>query len=290
MSELSFDNTEIAFKGKSDADLKRAYRLFKMVGKPRLVKLGKSLTNLALKMRLLPKGLIKRTIFKQFCGGESINDCEQRTKDLAAYKIGTILDYSVEGKTSSEDFEETCQEIIATIDKANANEDIPFSVFKVTGIARFGLLEKANSVDAELSNSERQELAAVHQRVDRICKHAYETGTPVFIDAEESWIQDTIDRLADAMMARYNKEKAIVYNTIQLYRHDKLAFLKQSHQKAQHGGYILGLKLVRGAYMEKERARAAELGYNSPIQPDKASTDRDYCGCGEIGRHARLRI
>ncbi len=276
MSELSFENTEIAFKSKSDKDLKRAYRLFKMVGKPWLVKLGKKLTTFMTSIGLLPKGIIRKTIFKQFCGGESINDCDSRIKELNDYGIGTILDYSVEGKTSSEDFERTCKEIIDTVEKANNQNEIPFSVFKVTGIARFGLLEKANNPENELTPEERKEFAEVHERVDRICRRAHETGTPVFIDAEESWIQDTIDRIADAMMARYNKEKVIVYNTIQLYRHDRLDFFRKSHQKALQGNYKLGVKLVRGAYMEKERERAEEKNYPSPIQDNKANCDRDY--------------
>ncbi len=276
MSELSFENTEIAFKSKSDKDLKRAYRLFKMVGKPGLVRFGTKLTLFAKKIGLLPKGIIKKTIFKQFCGGESIKECDARIKELSDYGIGTILDYSVEGKTSSEDFERTCQEIIDTVEKANNQSEIPFSVFKVTGIARFELLEKANDPTNELTPEERKEFAEVHERVDRICRRAHETGTPVFIDAEDSWIQDTIDRLADAMMARYNKDRVIVYNTIQLYRHDRLDFFKKSHQKAVQGNYKLGVKLVRGAYMEKERERAQEKGYPSPIHKSKADCDQDY--------------
>lgn len=276
MSNLSFDNTEIAFQSKSDKDLKRAYRLFMLVGKPWLVKIGNGLTLFAKRFGFLPKGLIKKTIFKQFCGGETIAECESRINELAKFQVGTILDYSVEGKTSHEDFETTCQEIIGTIKKGNENDNIPFAVFKVTGIARFGLLQKANDPNAELSATERQEFAGVHDRVDRICKHAFNAKTPVFIDAEESWIQDTIDRLADAMMARYNKETAIVYNTLQMYRHDRLDFLKVSHQKAVLGNYQLGLKLVRGAYMEKERARADEKQYPSPIQATKEACDKDY--------------
>jgi len=275
MSEISFDNTEIAFRGKSDRDLKRAYRLFKLVGSPILVKIGKGMTNFANKIGLLPKGLIKKTIFRQFCGGETIRDCDGRIKELAKYNIGTILDYSVEGKTTESGFEETCKEIVATIECGNKRENIPFSVFKVTGIARSGLLEKANDPNAELTPAERKEFAEIHTRVDNICRRAFETGTPVFIDAEDSWMQDTIDRLAEAMMARFNKEKAMVYNTIQLYRHDKLEYLKTCHQKAK-GNYKLGLKLVRGAYMEKERERAEDRGYISPIQPTKIACDADY--------------
>ena len=273
---LSFENTEIAFKSKSDQELNTAYRLFKLVGKPWMVKLGRKFTNLALKLRLPITGIVKKTIFKQFCGGENIQECSSKIDELGKFGIGTILDYSVEGKISDEAFEATCNEIIETVNRANNNKDIPFAVFKITGISRFGLLEKVNNPNAELSQEERKEFAEVHQRVDKICRRAYETGTPVFIDAEDSWIQDAIDRLADAMMARYNKEKAIVYNTIQLYRHDRLQFLKDSYVKAEQGNYFLGVKLVRGAYMEKEAERAEKMGYENPIHKTKAATDKDY--------------
>ncbi len=272
---VSFENTEIAFSGKSKKDLNRAYWLFKLVGSNTFVKIGKSLTNFALRLHLPIKGLIKATIFKHFCGGETIDECEQTSNELAQYGIGTILDYSVEGKTSEEDFDATAKEIIATVNKANNNSNIPFSVFKVTGIARFELLEKVNN-KADLTEEEKLEFERVYQRVNKICNASYQTGTPVFIDAEESWIQDTIDGLTNEMMAQYNKERAIVYNTIQIYRWDRLEFLKQSYAHARENGYILGIKLVRGAYMEKERDRAEELHYPSPIQKDKASSDKDY--------------
>lgn len=273
---ISFDNTEIAFGGKSNSDLSWSYRLFNLMGKPWLVKVGKVLTNVAFALRLPVKGLIRSTIFKQFCGGESIEDCDGKIAQLHQFKIGTILDYSVEGKESLADLESTKNEIIDTIKKGNGNNAIPFAVFKVTGVSRFSLLEKANSGIETLSMEEKAEFFEVMGRVDAICKMAHELDSPVFIDAEDSWIQDTIDRIADAMMAKYNKKKVIVYNTLQMYRHDRLAFLKSSHQKANIGKYYLGVKLVRGAYMEKERERASDKGYSSPIQPDKASTDKDY--------------
>ncbi|MDX1349439.1 MAG: proline dehydrogenase family protein [Putridiphycobacter sp.] len=273
---ISFDNTEIAFGSKSDSDLNWSYRLFSLMGKPWLVKVGKGLTNFAFALRLPVKGLIKKTIFKQFCGGESIQDCDQKIAQLHAFKIGTILDYSVEGKESVADLEATKNEIIETIKKSKGNEAIPFAVFKVTGVSRFSLLEKANTGIENLTDTEKREYAEVLLRIDAICKSAHSLDTPLFIDAEDSWIQDAIDNIVDAMMAKYNKEKAIVYNTLQMYRHDRLAFLKRSYEKAKSGGYYLGVKLVRGAYMEKERERAKAKGYPSPIQPDKFSTDRDY--------------
>ena len=273
---ISFDNTEIAFGGKNDNDLQWTYRLFKMIGKPWLVKFGKVATNVAFAMRLPIKGMIKKTIFKHFCGGETIADCSVKIDDLGAFRIGTILDYSVEGKSGDEDLDRTRDEIIASIATANGNPHIPFAVFKVTGVARTSLLRKTNNPQNKLSDSEKMDFAAAMARVDAICKAAYEADVPVFIDAEDSWFQDVIDRMANTMMATYNKEKPIVYNTLQMYRHDRLEFLKKTHQEAIVGNYFPGIKMVRGAYMEKEREEAEKEGYPSPIQPNKEATDRDY--------------
>ena len=282
---ISFDNTEIAFQSKSDQDLKRAYWLFKIVGNPTLVKMGKWGANAALSAGLPIKGMIRQTIFKQFCGGESIDQCDPAIQTLAKYGVGTILDYSVEGKTSEEDFDATVDEIIATIHKAKGNEKIPFAVFKVTGIARFGILEKANSGNANLSDIEQAELGSVVDRINSICEAAYKADLPVFIDAEETWIQDTIDRIAMEMMRKYNQKKAIVFNTLQMYRHDRIAYLEELISEVQYENYLVGIKLVRGAYMEKERERASKMGYPSPIQPDKASTDRDFDKALDIMMH-----
>jgi proline dehydrogenase len=273
---ISFDDTAVAFEYKSDSDLKRAHRLFKLVGKPWLVRLGKWATPIAFSLRLPVKGLIKKTIFRQFCGGETINECDNAIALLHNYGVGTILDYSVEGKIEEEDFDETCNEIIATLVKANGNSAIPFAVFKVSGISRHGLLEKLNDENALLTDAEKMEFADVARRVEKICAKAFEVNTPVFIDAEETWIQNTIDRLAMAMMRKFNQERAIVYNTVQMYRHDRLEFLKYCFSIAEREQFKLGIKLVRGAYMEKERERAQEKGYPSPIQPDKSSCDRDF--------------
>lgn len=273
---ISFDNTEIAFKSKSDKDLKRAYWLFKIVGIPASVKFGKIATSVSFKLHLPINGIIKSTIFKQFCGGETIEDCAQAIDHLNQFKIGTILDYSVEGKTSDEDFEKTTLEIIATIEKAKGNKAIPFAVFKVTGITRFGLLEKANDPNNSLNDSEKKEFQELVERVDRICKKAYDNNVPLFIDAEDSWIQDTIDRLTESMMVKYNKETSIIFNTFQMYRHDRLAYIHNCLNAAKIGDYHYGIKLVRGAYMEKERERAIEKGYPSPIQPNKEACDKDY--------------
>lgn len=273
--KVSFENTQIAFSAKSDRDLKKAYYLFKLIGNPGLVKVGDVLTNLAIKTGIPIGWAIKGNIFKQFCGGETISECAEATKILDKGHIGTILDYSVEGKDSEKDFDATTEETLRTILTAQNNPHIPFSVFKVTGLARFELLEKVNAKDV-LSDAEIAEWQRVRERVDRICQLAHDTGTPLFIDAEDSWIQDAIDGLVNEMMEKYNKKDFVVYNTLQMYRHDRLQFLKDSHAHARANGYKLGFKLVRGAYMEKERARAAEKGYRDPIQPDKESSDRDF--------------
>ncbi len=270
---VSFENTENAFKARSASALNRSYWLFKLIGNPALVKIGATIGPLALKLGLKP--LIRATIFKQFVGGETIHNCQKVIAELHSYNIGTILDYSVEGKESENDFEHCLAETLSTIDLAKNNPAIPFCVFKVTGLARFSLLEKV-SEGSSLSASENEEWHRVKKRVQTICATARENNQPIFIDAEESWIQQAIDDLADENMAACNRMQVIVYNTYQLYRTDRLEFLKRSIEKARSGGYLIGAKLVRGAYMEKERKRAQENGYPSPIQPDKESSDRDY--------------
>jgi proline dehydrogenase len=202
-------------------------------------------------------------------------DCEERIQSLAKYNVQTILDYSVEGESSKENFDLTANEIIKTIERAKRDENIPFAVFKTSGLARIELLEKVSS-NISLNENEKREFELLKDRVKIICQKAYDLDVRIFIDAEESWIQNTIDDLATSMMRKYNSEKAIVYNTLQIYRWDRIAFLKQSYADAENGNYYLGLKIVRGAYMEKERERAEELGYSSPIQKDKISCDKDY--------------
>ena len=275
LQNLSFNNTETAFRSKSDADLRRSYMLFKAIGYNWLVNAGPALVKTAFALRIPIKGLVRATVFKQFCGGESMNDCDATMKQLFNYGIGSILDYSVEGKEAEQEFDHTMEETIATVLKAKGNRQIPFCVFKVTGLARFDLLANVNA-GQPLSENERTEFYKVEQRIERICKTAYENNVRIFIDAEESWIQDAIDGLAAKMMAKFNESRAIVFNTIQLYRYDRLAYLKNSFDEARRSGYFYGVKLVRGAYMEKERDRAVKMGYQSPIQPDKAASDRDY--------------
>jgi proline dehydrogenase len=272
---LSFENTEVAFRHASNADLKRAYWLFKVINSNFLVNIGPPLTAFALKIGLPIQGLIKKTIFKQFCGGENIRECENTIHTLAKGGVGTILDYSIEGEDDEKVFDETRDEILRTVRRAAKDPSIPITVFKVTGVARFALLQKMDE-HMPLTDAETEEWQTVADRVLAICEKAHSEGLPVMIDAEESWIQDTIDLLAINMMRRFNKKQPIVYNTYQLYRADKLASLKQDGATAKAEQFILGAKLVRGAYMEKERARAEDLGYPSPIQRDKFTTDRDF--------------
>jgi proline dehydrogenase len=272
---ISFDNTEKAFISKNDADLVRSYRLFKIIGNPTFVKLGAIFTPLALNLHLPIRGIIKKTIYKQFVGGENIEDCTKTIEELGKFDIGTILDYSVEGKEAESDFDACCKETIETIHRAKNDKHIPFCVFKVTGLARYGLLEKV-SAKKELSSEEKQEWERVRQRVHNICEEGFKNSKPIFVDAEESWIQQAIDDLVNENKEKFNKETAIVYNTYQLYRHDRFIYLEQCIKHAKENNYHIGAKLVRGAYMEKERKRAMEMGYTSPIQPNKEGSDKDY--------------
>ncbi|MBE7176509.1 MAG: proline dehydrogenase family protein [Mucilaginibacter polytrichastri] len=274
-AKLSFENTEIAFKHESDRELKRAYWLFKAISNPALVRVGTPLTSFAMRIGLPVKPVIKATIFNHFCGGETIEKCEHTIRNLKSGKVGSILDYSVEGAESEKNFDRTAAEIMRTIERATQDNAVPFSVFKITGVARFALLEKVQRKEP-LSKEEKDEYQRVIGRVDAICQVASVAAIPLMIDAEESWIQNTIDDLAMDMMRVYNTKKAIVYNTYQLYRHDILPLFRHHADDAQKEGFMLGAKLVRGAYMEKERKRAEERGYESPIQSHKVATDRDY--------------
>ncbi len=270
---ISFDNTQNAFKAKTNTDLFRSYWLFKIVSNPTIVNISAKLAPIGLRLGF--KSLIKATIFKQFVGGENINDCDTTITELGKYNIGTILDYSVEGKEAEADFDACCTETIETIHKAKDDNNIPFCVFKVTGLARFNLLVKV-SANELLTNDEKNEYEKVTTRVHLICEQAHNANKPIFIDAEESWIQPAIDNLANINMELFNKKTPIVYNTFQLYRTDRLDFLKQTILQAHNKGYHVGAKLVRGAYMEKEQKRAVEKKYSNPIQNSKQNTDTDY--------------
>jgi proline dehydrogenase len=275
MPKLDLQNTEIAFADKSNTELRKRYWLFRMMNSESLNSFGTKMAELSLSWHLPVQWAIKATVFKQFVGGETIEECEEAIESLGESNIGAILDYSVEGRFEEEDFGRTKEEIIRTIKRAADDERIPFAVFKVSGIAPLGTLEKISSA-TELTEKGKWKWERIQCRIDGICQVAHSLNQPIFIDAEESWIQNAIDNLASEMMEKYNRERPLIFNTIQLYRHDRLEYLKKSHAEAKEKGYFYAVKLVRGAYMEKEGERAAELGYESPIQPDKASTDRDY--------------
>lgn len=270
-----FDNTEIAFRYRSNRDLKQARFLFSSMGSPTLTALGMWGTKWAMAWNLPIKGLIKNTIYKQFCGGETMEEAAAVANMLSQYHVGVIMDYGVEGKEGEAEFDKAVPEFVKAIKYAASQKNIPFISLKVTGFARFSLLEKKHA-NQQLSDAEQAEWTRVYGRISTICKTAHESNVMVLIDAEETWIQEPVNELTDAMMELYNKEKAIIFNTFQMYAHGTLPYLKEAYKASSSKGYILGAKLVRGAYMEKERERALKMGYASPIQPDKASTDRDY--------------
>jgi proline dehydrogenase len=274
-TKLSFEDTSIAFQSKSDFQLKKSLYLFALMNKNWIVKIGTFLVKLALWLHFPVKNLIKWSIFGQFCGGETLSDCNKTINSLSKNNLGTILDYSVEGEDNEYSFEKTYQEIILTIDKAKSTENIPFSVFKVSGIASTDLLEKIQNKEL-LNEEEKSAFEQVKTRFEKIAEYAFNQNVNLFIDAEESWIQDVIDNLANEMMEKYNKKRAIIYNTYQLYRKDILNNLKTITEKATNEHFYIGAKLVRGAYMEKEREKAHEENYCEPIHDDKVGTDIDY--------------
>lgn len=290
---ISFDNTEYAFAYKKDKELKKAHFLFSSMGKPWLIKAGLKLTPLAIKFNLpFTKQAIRNTIFQQFVGGETLEETATVAKRLGEYNVQAILDYGVEGGDDGEQgFDHSTEEFIRVINYAATQPNIPFMSIKVTGFSRFSLLEKIDEMMhsesgtlmkrylksiEKLNENEKEEWHRVRVRMLRICETAAEKKIAVLVDAEETWIQDPVDALTMLMMDTFNKGRVVIYNTIQLYRHDRLQFLKYSHEASVERDFILGAKLVRGAYMEKERARAADMGYPSPIQPDKESCDKDY--------------
>lgn len=273
--QTTFDNTEIAFRYRSAKQLKLARLLFGSMQCPAISRAGIAFTKLAMKLHLPVKQLIRQTLFRQFCGGETIAEAARTADYLGRYSVGVILDYGVEGKESEQQFDNATGEFINAINFAASQQNIPFISLKVTAFSRFALLEKIHAGN-QLTASERDEWQKVQSRINAICKCASERGIMVLIDAEETWIQEPVNTLTNEMMEKYNKVKAVVFNTFQLYSKGTLSFLQEATREAAARGYILGAKLVRGAYMEKERARAAEMGYEDPIQVDKASTDRDF--------------
>jgi proline dehydrogenase len=289
---ISFENTDAAFAYKTNKELKKAHFLFNSMGKPWLVNLGLKLTPFAIKLHIpFVKTAIRNTIFKQFVGGETLDQTAKVADKLEEYNVQVILDYGVEGKEGEDNFDHARDEFIKVINYAATQANIPFMSIKVTGFARFALLEKLdasmasgtgtlmkrylNAVD-NLTPTEKEEWHRVRLRMLHVCEAGAKKNIGVLVDAEETWIQDPVDALTILMMDTFNKRNAVVYNTVQLYRHDRLQFLIDSQQAAQERSFILGAKLVRGAYMEKERNRAAKMEYESPIQPNKESSDKDY--------------
>nr|WP_243743966.1 proline dehydrogenase family protein [Tenacibaculum caenipelagi] len=271
-----FDNTETAFKLKSDSELERAYFLFKMIQSQPMVRIGTAVTNFALKAHLPVEGLIRSTVFDHFCGGVTEDDCLPNIEKMYEKgKVHSILDYSVEGKEDEAQFDDALKMTLKTIDFAEEKAAIPYAVFKPTGFGRFALYQKLTEGE-ELTSEEKVEWNRVVKRFHTVCKAAAAKDVPLLIDAEESWMQDAADDLIEELMEIYNKEKAIVFNTLQMYRHDRMDYLRDLHQRAHQKGYHIGMKVVRGAYMEKERERANEKGYESPICVDKQATDDNY--------------
>ncbi|MFY0591293.1 proline dehydrogenase family protein [Roseivirga sp.] len=272
---VNFDQIDIAFKAKSDKALKKRHFIFSTMKWPWLVSIGTSLTKFSLSAGLPVKGLVKSTIFDIFCGGESLDTCSDACDELERYGIGAIFDYSVEGEKTEAGFDVTTEEVLRTIETAAKSEVMKFAAFKITGVGAYDLLAKIHANEM-LSDEESVAYNRVVNRVERICALASKLGVTVLIDAEETWIQKPIDDITIGMMAKYNKDKAVVYYTFQMYCHAMLENLKSMHKKATTDGYVLGAKLVRGAYMEKERERAQAMGYSDPIQPTKNSTDDDF--------------
>ena len=291
-TNISFDNTEIAFAYKPDKELKHSHWLYSLMGKPWLVNIGTRLAPWSIRIGLPVKGLIRKTISRQFIGGETLEQTIPVAKKLAEYNVEVILDYAVEGKEGEENYEHACREFIRVINFAAAQPNVPFMSVKVTGMARFALMEKIhllmNAADAsslitrynaaleQLTAEEKNEWQRVIDRTIKICEAASKVNVGFLVDAEETWIQDPLDALTMLMMDQYNKTNLVVWNTLQMYRHDRLAFLSQAYEAAKERNFLLGMKLVRGAYMEKERRRAVEKGYPSPIYPNKEETDKGF--------------
>jgi proline dehydrogenase len=270
-----FNNTQIAFSLKSDTELDRAHFLFKLINNQPLVRIGTAVTNFALKANLPVESLIRATVFDHFCGGINENDCLTVVDKMYTKGVSSVLDYSVEGKEEENQFDAALEMTLKTIDFAKERKAIPFAVFKPTGLGRLDLYEKVGERQT-LNSDEQAEWNRVVARFDLVCKEAHSKNVALLIDAEESWMQDAADDLVTEMMRKYNKDKVIVFNTLQMYRWDRLDFLKKLHEKAKIEGFHIGMKLVRGAYMEKENLRAEEKGYTSPICATKEATDTNY--------------
>jgi proline dehydrogenase len=270
-----FENTEVAFAPKTNNELQKAKWLFSLIGNNKLVSIGTSLADLALKLHLPISPLFRYTVYQHFCGGETFEECKLTITKLKKYKSYAMLNYGVELKEREEDFDKTIEKNIEALEFAGQNKDVKVLCIKITGFGRFGLFEKIQS-GKKLTETESEELDRVVARLDKLCKSASGNDVSIYVDAEESWIQDPLDEMVEHAMAKYNKQKAVIFNTLQMYRWDRLDYLHQQFSQAKEKGFILGVKLVRGAYMEKERARALQLAYKSPINKDKHAVDKDF--------------
>ncbi len=273
--KIRFDDTAVAFSYKSDKALKKAHFIFSLVNNPWLSSIATGLAKAGLALKLPVKGLIRTTVFEHFCGGETIDQSVNTIHTLSKYHVGAILDYSAEGAKNEEGFDNTTNEILKTLDKAKGNPAIPFTVFKSTGLVLMEVLERVQS-NAPLSPEQQEAFQHFRDRVEKICARAFEYDVPVMIDAEDSWIQNPIDELAYEMMRKYNQKRPIVYNTFQMYRRDMLDNLRKAYHDAELHNYFLGVKMVRGAYMEKEAERAQKMNYPNPIHPNKQATDDSF--------------
>ncbi len=275
MSVVSFEDTKVAFESKSNWELKKAYGLFRLFSYNTLVDIGGRATQLALKLHLPIQPMVRYTIYEQFVGGETLRQVERSVNKLAGYDVKSVLDWGGEGMATEHEFDQTLKQHLKTLDYVSDNNHVKLVAVKVTGLGRFELLERVHRGDALLKR-EQQEFERIRERLHVLCKRAEEVKTGIFFDAEETWIQKPLDDLIEELMQHYNRERAIVYNTYQLYLHSRFAELKAHFEKADKGGYWLGAKLVRGAYMEKERERAKRMGYPSPVHKNKAAVDADY--------------
>jgi len=270
-----FENTATAFALKTDAELERAYFLFRMIANEPLVRIGTAMTNFAIKTHLPVEGLIRATVFDHFCGGINEKDCLPVVDKLFTKGVSSVLDYSVEGKDEEDPLDNALETILKVLDFVKERAAIPFAVFKPTGYGRLALFQKIGEGQA-LTDMEQKEWERVVARFDKTCKKAYDLDVALLIDGEESWMQDAADQLVEAMMKKYNTEKVVVFNTLQLYRWDRLDYLKELHERAKKEGFKIGMKVVRGAYMEKENERAHQKGYPSPICGSKLATDENF--------------
>ena len=272
---IDFENTQIAFQSKSDKELSKAFKLYKVLSHSSLLKMGKGMTKAAMAIGFPINWAVKPTIYSLFVGGETIEECKPVVEHLGKFGVKAILDYSVEGKEDESDMEKALEETLKSVKNAGADPNIPFSVFKPTAFGNSEVLEKVSKGE-KISDSEQKSYDNFVRRIELLCKTAYEADIPILIDAEDVHYQQCIDDISEQMMIKYNKEKAVVFNTWQMYRHDRLEHLKQTYKKAEAGNYFLGAKFVRGAYMERERALAKRLGLESPIYPTKQATDDGY--------------